>query len=558
MLYRNFNRKIKRQYRYIGAGVALLLLGQPAITCQAAGNIGGMLESFKEAVESTAEKAVGSVENSSAAEGESDTATAQDGSDSAAAQDGSDTAAAQDRSDTAAAQDSLEEVDAQKAETVFVVADASGEKQEVLVSDWLKNIQKEETLTDRTFLQDIENLKGNETFTEDGAGQIVWNAEGNDIFYRGTTDEDLPVSVHVTYMLDGVEMSPEEIAGKTGEVTIRCTYQNELSKEIEIGGEKCELHVPFAVVTGFLLDENVLTDIEITNGRLISDGDHLAAVGLAFPGIAEDLNTPAYASLSKLIKSEVPDYIEIKAHAENFTFNTSYTIITNELFSGEKTDINSIIDEVSGKVASLKNGVGQIVDGITSLKEGAVTLKEGTSAMAKGLKDLTSQNETLKSSGLQIFKAILSQVQTQLEQAGIEGISLDVYNYAEVLDTLIEEAEKSEDPDGQEKAAMLTAAREQLDGCREFYEGLVAYTDGAAALEESAGQIKTGADSLESGAAQLALETSLIKAVLPDLSGIPEAIKETVNLAEEYNTFTGISDEMQGKVRFIWKIEGVK
>ncbi len=446
----------------------------------------------------------------------------------------------------------------EKAETVFVIANAAGDRQEVLVSDWLKNAAGEEILTDETILKEIENLKGDETWTASDGDQIVWNAGGNDIFYRGTTEQDLPVNVTVTYTLDGEEMTPEQMAGKSGEVTIRYDYQNTAVQEVEIKGKTYEFHVPFAAVTALLLNEKVLSDIEITNGRLISDGDHLAALGIALPGIAQDMETEAYASLNGLMKYDIPDYVEIKAHAENFTLGTTYTVVTNELFSGEEIDLTSVIKDISTKLGMLKTGVGQIVDGISSLKDGAGTLKDGTAKVAQGLSDLTAQNETLIAGSRQIFEGILAQVQEQLVNAGIPEIELTAENYGEVLDTIIENLGKTEDPAAAGQAALVTEAKERLDGCRDFCDGLKAYTDGASSINEGASEIKAGASQLESGASKLALETSVIKALLPDTTGISDALKATAELAQNYRSFTGLADGMDGKVRFIWKIEGIE
>lgn len=52
----------------------------------------------------------------------------------------------------------------EKEETVYVKADAEGNTQTVIVSDWLKNKKKAAEIKDATDLNDIENVKGDETF----------------------------------------------------------------------------------------------------------------------------------------------------------------------------------------------------------------------------------------------------------------------------------------------------------------------------------------------------------------------------------------------------------
>ena len=56
----------------------------------------------------------------------------------------------------------------EKEETVYVKTDASGASQEVIVSDWLKNTSKSQSIRDQTDLSDIENVKGEESYRQDG------------------------------------------------------------------------------------------------------------------------------------------------------------------------------------------------------------------------------------------------------------------------------------------------------------------------------------------------------------------------------------------------------
>ena len=94
-----------------------------------------------------------------------------------------------------------------KEETVYVNADATGTSDEVTVSNWLKNSGSVSgSLTDASTLKDIKNVKGDETFKASG-DTLTWNTDGEDIYYQGTTDQDLPVSVKLTYYLDGKEIS---------------------------------------------------------------------------------------------------------------------------------------------------------------------------------------------------------------------------------------------------------------------------------------------------------------------------------------------------------------
>ena len=112
-----------------------------------------------------------------------------------------------------------------KDETVYVITDASGEKQSVIVSDHLKTEGETGTVIDETNLKDIKNVAGDETFQKNADGTIAWKADGKDIYYQGTSDGELPVSVKISYSLDGKPVSAKEIAGKAGHVVVRLTIR---------------------------------------------------------------------------------------------------------------------------------------------------------------------------------------------------------------------------------------------------------------------------------------------------------------------------------------------
>ena len=118
-----------------------------------------------------------------------------------------------------------ENTDSDKDETVYVIADAAGNKQDVIVSEWLKNTDGEATIKDSSNLTDIENVKGDETFTENN-GELVWKADGNSIYYQGKSEEQVPVEVKVTYYLDDQVVTPDQLAGKSGKVKMRFVYVN--------------------------------------------------------------------------------------------------------------------------------------------------------------------------------------------------------------------------------------------------------------------------------------------------------------------------------------------
>lgn len=349
-----------------------------------------------------------------------------------------------------------------KDETVYVLSSADGTTEKIIVSDWLKNILNSSEISDCTELDDIVNVKGDETFT-DGK----WNSDGSDIYYTGTIEKSLPVTMSVSYTLDGQSVSPEEIKGKSGEVTIRFSYKNNQKETVTVDGEKKEMYVPFAVITGVILDSDSFKNVEVTNGKLLSDGDRTVIAGYSLPGMRDNLGIN-----SKDV--EIPDFFEISAKVNNFELSETITIITNEAFNnidfdgdGELGELDSLselseaADQLCDGSDKLYDGLSQLleksselVNGIDKLTEGSVRLKDGTEELAQGLDALKKNSEALNMGSRQVFDALLETANTQLKAAGMEVPSLTPDNYEDILKGILNDLEESN---------IQRAARQQVE-----------------------------------------------------------------------------------------------
>lgn len=356
------------------------------------------------------------------------------------------------------------EAETSKDETVYVLAGADGTVQKIIVSDWIKNAMAADSLEDKTELSDIENIKGDESFTLGGDNSCVWDAQGNDIYYQGNIEKELPVQMSVCYTLDGQAIAPEALAGQSGHVTIRFDYQNMQYEEVLLDGKTEKIYVPFTMLTGMLLDTEVFRNVTISNGKLINDGDRIAVVGIAFPGLQEDL------AISKE-KLDIPDYVEISADVENFEMGMTMTLATTELFGAidsDKLNLHELSDamaELTDAMDQLMDGSSQLYDGLCTLLEksgdlvsginklaegaaqlkagaesldcGAAQLQAGAAQLSSGLNTLNANSSSLNGGARQVFSSLLSMANTQLSEAGLSVPALTIDNYASVLDGVI-------------------------------------------------------------------------------------------------------------------------
>ena len=271
---------------------------------------------------------------------------------------------------------------AEKEETVYVFTDANGKQKSMTVSNWLKNKDGADKLYDNSILQNIENVKGDEPFTQNG-DILTWNAGGNDIYYQGTTDKAAPITQKITYYLDGKEIAPEDLAGKSGKVKIHIDFSNDNVK-----------------------------NVEVDNGSVISEGKNTVVVGMAFPGLSDSLQSAkndaehlldeteaSQKSKDRVRDLEIPDSVEITMDATDFKMSTCMTMVFSGLFDDDEEldeDHDSMLKDMDEKIADLEedgadlaDGAGKLSDGINEATDGSKELADGAGELSSGIKEYT-------------------------------------------------------------------------------------------------------------------------------------------------------------------------
>jgi len=384
-------------------------------------------------------------------------------------------------SETVIPQKTMSGLDVKKTETVYVNASADGSSEKITVSDWITNPDSYETIYDVSELKNIQNIKGYEEYYTEG-DKIVWKAGGSDICYQGTSYKTLPVEMNVSYTLDGNSISPEELAGKSGKVSIRFDYVSNQKKEVSVNGKNYNLYVPFIAVTGMLLDSEKFTNVETTNGKTVSDGNRFIVTGFAVPGVSEDLSDIS----SEIINTEdIPSYFEVTADVSDFSLDTTLTVFTNEFFSSADTEIFDIeslkndIDKMADASSQLSDGsselyegmkelllkTGDLTSGVSELCSGAGTLHDGTARLTDGSEKLENGLNELKN-GIGQMKSGIDEISENSD--ALRKGSSDFRNGLELLNDSLSNV--SSDADDLEK--LIAASSELKKGINTLFSGV--------------------------------------------------------------------------------------
>ena len=343
----------------------------------------------------------------------------------------------------------------------------------------------------------------------------MWENNGENISYKGKSDQELPVSVKISYYLDGKQAAPEEIAGKSGSVRIRFDYENHTSEKVTVAGKTVDVQTPFVLLSVMFLPSDTFSNIKVTNGKVMTSGDDNIVLGYASPGLADSLKLESYGPTEDI---SIPDYVEVTADASEFELGFTATIVTPGVFADMDTENLDDVPELSVDAS----GIGEVVADMTAKMKILETYSENLSGVAGQISSMAAALENLKSSVGQLASG--SKQLTEGIAAFNDGISR-LYEGASALSS---------------GASKLTTAGESLN------TGFGTLTQGAQALQE-------GVSAFDEEGIQ-----SLGDLAGSDLENLLTRIRALKEADSRYNNFAGIRENQTGSVKFIIETEEIE
>ncbi len=320
-----------------------------------------------------------------------------------------------------------------KNETVYVNLSSDGNVTSKVVTDWLHTDKAETYIDDTSDLANIKNVKSNVEPVKNSDGSYRWNMESTDLYYRGTTDKELPVNFKITYYLDGKETTAEKIAGQKGQVKMVITVNNESKQTVKVSGKDTTIYTPFIVAGGMILQEDNFSNVSVENGKTIGDGTKEIALMVGAPGLKESLN------LSDDILKQLGD----------FNFSNTYTItadtekfeLSNMIFavlplSAIESSVENNLPNTVSDVKNTLNEVQAVIDKFNSMNATELINKlfsntDNLTELASSVSDVTKlYNDN---------KALLDVLEKYMTKENIEAIEKLI---ADTDDTDLEQVAK--------------------------------------------------------------------------------------------------------------------
>ena len=291
-----------------------------------------------------------------------------------------------------------------KEETVYAKLNTDGSVKTVLVNEHLINTDKLDSIEDYSDLENILNINSDSTFTKKD-NMLTWDSKGSDIFYQGTTSKSMPISEVITYKLNGKDIELKDLIGKSGKVEITLKYNNSDKHIVSVNGSSQTLYTPFVVTTATMISTDGNTDIEVTNGKVVSNGNNYVVVGLSAPGLYESM---------KMDELKNFDTVSISYNTEKFELASIYSIITPKLIDNSDLDVFTKLDSVMSSTNKLQESMNQIEEGSKSVLDNLSLIDSGSSQIAEKINLVLTNIEKIKNGSITVDSGI-GEMLTQVE-----------------------------------------------------------------------------------------------------------------------------------------------
>ena len=277
-----------------------------------------------------------------------------------------------------------------KEEVIYANLDASGTVTGVYAVNSFA-VQAGDTVTDHGSYTAVRNMTTTDPLKHSGDTITATMAQDGKLYYEGTMDTAtaLPWLVKLTYTLDGAEIAPEELGGKSGALTIRL----QVSRNPDCTGDFFD---QYALQVTMTLDTDRAQNI-------VADGATMANVG-------------SNKQLSYILLPGSDSDVTVTADVTDFAMNAIS-------LNGVKLRLNLDLDgdDLTGMLDRLQSGSVQLDDGANALADGIAQVQAGLDTLNGKSGELTG--------GSAKVKAALAQMQTALN-----GVSASTDQLTTLLD----------------------------------------------------------------------------------------------------------------------------
>lgn len=347
-----------------------------------------------------------------------------------------------------------------------------------------------------------------------------------------SNDAGVPVEFAIAYTLDGEVVDPDDLAGRSGELTVTYRVRNTTGVPTEVSyvdgrghprTRTVDVPVPLVGSMSTVLDER-FGDVEAPGAAVVGDGRGNTVVNwslLLFAPLGADEAEVSYTA--QVRDAIVPPTSAQIIPVSSASFNSMAS--ATETYGDAAASTTALTEgaaEIHSNLRTLANGAGQLLNGLNALSAGARKLSNGLGDAASGSGELAAGMSKAADGGGELASGL-----GELEDGagkladGLDKASAGTTELGAGLGQLAAGAG--------ELSAGLGQAR---GGSSELALGLAALDAGAAKLGAGAGALAAGAKELDAKTGELVDGTVKLSAGAGKLVGGLDTLKKSINASD--------------------------
>ncbi len=405
-------------------------------------------------------------------------------------------------------------------------------------------VQTGDTVTDHGSYSAVRNMTTADPLTQSGDTITATVSGDGKLYYEGTMDAAtaLPWIVKLTYTLDGAEISPEELGGRSGALAIRL----QVSRNPDCTGSFFD---QYALQVTMSLDTDLAQNIEAPGATMANVGSKKQLSYILLPGADSDVTVTA----------DVTDFA-----MDAISLNGVRLKLNIDLGDA---DLTGMLDQLQNGSVQLDDGAKALADGIAQVQAGLDTLNGNSSSLTtgsakvraaltqmqtalNGVSASTDQLTTLLDASTQIQDGIaqLDQGAAQLEQQ----VSFEAYKAILKENGLDLDQVKDGNAKAMEQLEQLAKVMPQLKDVILLLKGSTANIDAMETylntVNGGIAQLHQGTSTLNSQYGQFDAGVRQLAGALTDMLGNLAVLTDGVNqLAGQYTQLDkGLNDYTNG------------
>ena len=301
-------------------------------------------------------------------------------------------------------------------EVIYARLDASGDPQDAYAIVAL-TLDEEGTVEHYGRYTAVSNLTDTSPIEYRG-GVVSLTAPAGRYYYQGTLrSAKMPWDIDITYTLDGQEIEPGELGGKSGDLEVSIhTATN--------SGFDPYFTENYMLQISVTLDAELCEDITSRNGTVANAGSDKQITFVVLPGGEGDIGFSA----------KVHDFT-----MGGFTIAAVPYSMDSLMDMGEISTITSGIEQLSSAITQLTGGASAINDGAATLGENSATLTDASDQIESALKQIADGLQGYDLSSMTDGLDQLKELPAYLTEAaaGLDTISQGLVKAADVYDLIL-------------------------------------------------------------------------------------------------------------------------